>query len=70
MATCAAYVSPELAVADNGSVSATQLSPSVAVGDLNGDGLPDLVLVDPMGFIWYFSHKRDSPRHAIQVYHR
>jgi len=45
---------PQLAVGDNGGVNATQLSPSVAVGDLNGDGLLDLVLADPMGFIWYF----------------
>lgn len=32
----------------------TTLGPSVGVGDLNGDGLPDLVVGDAHGFFWFF----------------
>jgi hypothetical protein len=44
----------QLAVNDNGNVNLTSFGPSVAVGDLNGDGLPDLVVADARGFIWFF----------------
>jgi hypothetical protein len=42
------------AVDDNGRVTRTIFSPSIAVGDLNGDGLPDIVMADPKGYFWYF----------------
>lgn len=44
----------QLAVDDNGNVHGLLFSPSVAVGDLNGDGLLDLVVADPMGFFWFY----------------
>jgi hypothetical protein len=44
----------QLTVDDTGNIAKTVLSPSVAVGDLNGDGLQDLVIGDSRGFFWYF----------------
>jgi hypothetical protein len=44
----------QLQVNDNGTIQRINFSPSVAVGDLNGDGLPDLVVADTRGFIWYY----------------
>jgi len=44
----------QLAVDESGNVHGMFFSPSVAVGDLNGDGLLDLVLADPMGFFWFY----------------
>ena len=41
-------------VNDSGRVVSAAFSPSIAVGDLNGDGKPDLVVADPRGYIWYF----------------
>jgi hypothetical protein len=42
------------AVNDSGSIYNATFGPSVAVGDLNGDGKPDLVLADSRGFFWYY----------------
>ena len=44
----------QLAVDDNGNVRSTIFGPSVAVGDLNGDGLPDIVMADAKGYFWFF----------------
>ena len=44
----------QFAVDENGRIDRFEFSPSVAVGDLNGDGLRDLVVADPKGFIWFF----------------
>jgi VCBS repeat protein/FG-GAP repeat protein len=41
-------------VNDSGAIVKTAFSPSIAVGDLNGDGKPDLVVADPRGYIWFF----------------
>ena len=44
----------QLSVGDDGSIRSTFFGPSIAVGDLNGDGKPDLVLADSKGFFWFF----------------
>ena len=42
------------AVNDEGRTYNPDFGPSVAVGDLTGDGLPDLVIADSHGFFWFF----------------
>lgn len=44
----------QLAVRDEGGVVSNNLGPSVAIGDLTGDGLSDLVVADAKGFFWFF----------------
>jgi hypothetical protein len=44
----------QLAVDEDGHVTPTVFGPSIAVGDLNGDELPDLVVADPRGYFWFF----------------
>lgn len=42
-------------VDDTGAINGgTDFGPSVGVGDLNGDGLQDLVMGDGKGFFWFF----------------
>ena len=50
----------QLAVDDNGNVRSTIFGPSVAVGDLNGDGLPDIVMADAKGYFWFFPNSGTS----------
>jgi hypothetical protein len=44
----------QLSVNDNGAIRTSNFGPSVAVGDLNGDGKPDLVLADARGYFWFY----------------
>lgn len=43
-------------VEQDGGTRNVNFPPSVAVGDLNGDGLPDLVVADARGAFWYFKN--------------
>lgn len=44
----------QIMVNDSGNIGPAPFGPSVAVGDLNGDGKNDLVLADSYGYFWYF----------------
>lgn len=48
----------------SGSVAETPMPVSVAVGDLNGDGLPDILSSDPLGYvrIYFNSGSKDQPK--------
>lgn len=41
-------------VMSNGQVDQMSVPTSVAVADLNGDKLPDLIVADPSGIIWFY----------------
>ena len=48
----------------SGSVAETPMPVGVAVGDLNGDGLPDIVSSDPLGYvrIYFNSGSKEQPK--------
>src|ERR1700734_3667588 len=43
----------QLEVNDSGQIVRSPFAPGIAVGDLNGDGKPDIVAADPRGYIWF-----------------
>ena len=55
----------QIQVGDDGTLGNAPFAPSVAVGDLNGDGKPDLVLADTKGFFWYFPNVGTSEKPAF-----
>lgn len=48
----------------SGNIAETPMPVSVAVGDLNGDGLPDILSSDPLGYvrIYFNSGSKDQPK--------
>jgi hypothetical protein len=44
----------QIAVGDDGNIQPYSFGPSAVTADMNGDGLPDLVLGDARGFFWLF----------------
>lgn len=51
------FASSAPVVQTDGLVEEASVPVSVGVGDLNGDGLPDLIVADPKGLIWFFANK-------------
>lgn len=46
----------QISVGEDGGIRPNTFGPSIAVGDMNGDGKPDLVLADTGGFFWLFTN--------------
>ncbi len=57
-------IGSQLQVSDSGALDRVNFSPSVAVGDLNGDGLPDLVVADTRGYLWFYPNS-GTKQHAV-----
>ncbi|MEX1010386.1 MAG: VCBS repeat-containing protein [Chthoniobacterales bacterium] len=49
---------------ESGSIAETPMPVGVAVGDLNGDGLPDMLTSDPLGYIrvYFNSGSKEQPK--------
>ena len=54
----------QLSVGEDGRLAAYTYGPSVAVGDLRGKGVQDLVLGDTRGFFWFFPNS-GTPQHPV-----
>ena len=54
-------------LSESGSVSETPMPPGVAIGDLNGDGLPDLLSSDPLGYLRFYFNRgsKEQPKFTI-----
>jgi len=48
------WAGSQSAVDDSGKEGLQPFSPSITMGDLNGDGLADLVVADPRGYFWFY----------------
>ena len=55
----------QISVGEDGSIRRYPFGSSVAVGDLNGDGKPDLVLADSEGFFWYYPNSGTPQKPAF-----
>ena len=51
-------------LSESGSVSETPMPPGVAIGDLNGDGLADLLSSDPLGYVRVYFNRgsKEQPK--------
>ena len=52
---------------ESGNVAETPMPVAVAVGDLNGDGLPDILSSDPLGYIrvYFNSGNKEQPKFTV-----
>lgn len=52
---------------ESGNVAETPMPVAVAVGDLNGDNLPDLLSSDPLGFVrvYFNSGSKEQPKFSV-----
>ncbi len=55
------------ALNESGNIADMPMPVSVAIGDLNGDGLPDLLTSDPLGYIriYFNSGTREAPKFTV-----